>query len=155
MIELSLAAGLVIGGVFLALADVIPRAFTSDPDVIDQAHDLWPLFCAMWPVAAVVFALDGILIGAGDTRYLAAAMVVAFVVFLPLVLTGRHGAPRVWAGARRAHARAPGDAGRALRAPALGARRRPRLVVAGSSGAGSAKSLARAALLDGGDDLAA
>jgi putative MATE family efflux protein len=87
MLELSLAAGLVIGGVFLALVDVVPRAFTSDPDVIDQAHDLWPFFCAMWPVAAVVFALDGILIGAGDTRYLAAAMVVAFVVFLPLVLT--------------------------------------------------------------------
>jgi putative MATE family efflux protein len=86
MIELALAAGLVIGGVFLALSDVIPRAFTSDPDVIDQAHDLWPFFCAMWPVAAVVFALDGILIGAGDTRYLAAAMVVAFVVFLPIVL---------------------------------------------------------------------
>jgi putative MATE family efflux protein len=86
MIELSLAAGLVIGGVFLALADVVPRAFTSDPDVIDQAQDLWPLFCALWPVAAVVFALDGILIGAGDTAYLAAAMVVAFVVFLPLVL---------------------------------------------------------------------
>jgi Na+-driven multidrug efflux pump len=86
MLELSLAAGLVIGGVLLALGQVIPRAFTSDPDVIDQAHDLWPLFCAMWPVAAVVFALDGILIGAGDTRYLAAAMVVAFVVFLPIVL---------------------------------------------------------------------
>jgi putative MATE family efflux protein len=86
MIELSLAAGLVIGGVFLALADVVPRAFTSDPDVIDQAHDLWPLFCALWPVAAVVFALDGILIGAGDTAYLAGAMIVAFVVFLPLVL---------------------------------------------------------------------
>jgi putative MATE family efflux protein len=87
MIELSLAAGLVIGGVFLALGDVVPRAFTSDPDVIDQAQDLWPLFCALWPVAAVVFALDGILIGAGDTAYLAAAMVVAFLVFLPLVLT--------------------------------------------------------------------
>ena len=87
MLELSLAAGLVIGGVFLALADVIPRAFTSDPDVIDQAQELWPLFCAMWPVAAVVFALDGILIGAGDTRYLAAAMVVAFVAFLPIVLS--------------------------------------------------------------------
>jgi putative MATE family efflux protein len=87
MIELSLAAGLVIGGVFLALADVVPHAFTSDPDVIDQARDLWPLFCAMWPVAAVVFALDGILIGAGDTAFLAAAMVVAFLVFLPLVLT--------------------------------------------------------------------
>jgi putative MATE family efflux protein len=86
MIEWSLAAGLVIGGVFLALADVVPRVFTSDPDVIDQAQQLWPFFCAMWPVAAVVFALDGILIGAGDTRYLAAAMVVAFVAFLPIVL---------------------------------------------------------------------
>jgi Na+-driven multidrug efflux pump len=86
MLELSLAAGLLIGGVFLALADVVPRAFTTDPDVIDQAGDLWPLFCAMWPVAAVVFALDGILIGAGDTRYLAAAMVVAFLAFLPIVL---------------------------------------------------------------------
>ena len=29
----------VIGGVLLALGDVIPRAFTSDPAVIDQAHD--------------------------------------------------------------------------------------------------------------------
>jgi putative MATE family efflux protein len=86
MIEWSLAAGLVIGGVFLALVDVVPRAFTSDPRVIDQAHDLWPLFCAMWPVAAVVFALDGILIGAGDTRYLALAMVVAFLAFAPIVL---------------------------------------------------------------------
>jgi putative MATE family efflux protein len=86
MIELSLAAGLIIGGVFLALDDVVPRAFTSDPRVIDQAHDLWPLFCAMWPVAAVVFALDGILIGAGDTRYLALAMVVAFLAFAPIVL---------------------------------------------------------------------
>ncbi|HEX7297458.1 MAG TPA: MATE family efflux transporter [Solirubrobacteraceae bacterium] len=96
MVEWSLAAGLLIGGVFLALVDVVPRAFTSDPRVIDQAHDLWPLFCAMWPVAAVVFALDGILIGAGDTRYLAGAMVVAFLAFLPLALTaGTVGA--VWA----------------------------------------------------------
>jgi putative MATE family efflux protein len=87
MLEWSLAAGLVIGGVFLALADVVPHAFTSDRKVIDQAHDLWPLFCAMWPVAAMVFALDGILIGAGDTAYLAAAMGVAFVVFAPIALT--------------------------------------------------------------------
>jgi putative MATE family efflux protein len=87
MLQWSLAAGLVIGGVFLALVDVVPRAFTSDPKVIDQAHDLWPLFCAMWPVAAIVFALDGILIGAGDTAYLAAAMAFAFVVFAPIALT--------------------------------------------------------------------
>jgi Na+-driven multidrug efflux pump len=86
MIEWSLVAGLVIGGVFLALADVVPRAFTSDPKVIDQAHELWPLFCVMWPVAAIAFALDGILIGAGDTAYLAIAMAAAFVVFAPIAL---------------------------------------------------------------------
>jgi putative MATE family efflux protein len=86
MLEWSLAAGLVLGGVLLALIDVIPRAFTSDPRVIEQAHELWPLFCALWPVAAVVFALDGILIGAGDTRYLALAMVVSFAAFAPIVL---------------------------------------------------------------------
>jgi MATE family, multidrug efflux pump len=86
MIEWSLAVGLVLGGVLFALADVIPRAFTSDPAVLDQAHELWPLFCVLWPVAAVVFALDGILIGAGDTRYLALAMVVAFAAFAPIAL---------------------------------------------------------------------
>jgi putative MATE family efflux protein len=86
MIEWALAAGLIIGGTFLALTDVVPHAFTSDPHVLDQAHDLWPLFCVMWPVGAVVFALDGILIGAGDTAYLALAMAIAFVVFLPIVL---------------------------------------------------------------------
>jgi putative MATE family efflux protein len=87
MIEWALVAGLIIGGVLLALSSVIPRAFTSDPDVLDQAHDLWPLFCVMWPVAAIVFALDGILIGAGDIRYLAAAMLVALAVFTPIVLS--------------------------------------------------------------------
>jgi Na+-driven multidrug efflux pump len=41
----------------------------------------------MQPAAAVVFALDGILIGAGDTRYLAVTMVVAgFGVFVPVAL---------------------------------------------------------------------
>jgi MATE family, multidrug efflux pump len=86
MIELSLFAGLIIGGVFLALTNVVPHAFTDDSQVIDQAHDLWPLFCVVWPVAAVAFALDGILIGAGDTAYMAAAMIVSLVVFAPIVL---------------------------------------------------------------------
>jgi putative MATE family efflux protein len=86
MIELSLLAGLVIGGVFLALTNAVPRAFTDDPRVIDQLHDLWPLFCIMWPVAAIAFALDGILIGASDTAYMALAMVVSFAVFAPIVL---------------------------------------------------------------------
>jgi Na+-driven multidrug efflux pump len=86
MIEWSLGAGLLIGGVFLALRGVIPHVFTSDPAVIERAGAMWPLFCALWPPAAVVFALDGILIGAGDARYLAGAMLAAAAMFVPLVL---------------------------------------------------------------------
>jgi putative MATE family efflux protein len=86
MLEWSVGAGLVIGGVFLALTNVVPRAFTTDAAVIERAHAMWPLFCALWPPAAIVFALDGILIGAGDIRYLAGAMVAAAVVFVPLAL---------------------------------------------------------------------
>jgi putative MATE family efflux protein len=86
MIELALGAGVLIGAVFLVLRDVVPRAFTEDPAVLERAHAMWPLFCALWPPAAVVFALDGILIGAGDARYLAGAMVAAAAVFVPLAL---------------------------------------------------------------------
>jgi putative MATE family efflux protein len=86
MLEWSLVAGLVLGGALLALTSVIPRAFTPDPAVIDRARGMWPLFCLLMPPAAVVFALDGILIGAGDARFLAGAMVVALVVFTPVVL---------------------------------------------------------------------
>ena len=56
-------------------ATCCPQAFTSDDAVLDEARELWPLFALLQPVGAVVFALDGILIGAGDTRFIARAMV--------------------------------------------------------------------------------
>ena len=80
----ALAAGTLFGLVLLAGIDLIPAAFTNDDAVRDAAHDAWPLFALMQPFAAVVFALDGILIGAGDTRFLAWAMVAALAVFVPL-----------------------------------------------------------------------
>ena len=86
MLEWSVGAGVLIGGILLALIGVLPRVFTDDPAVIERAHAMWPLFCLLWPPAAVVFALDGILIGAGDTRYLALAMVVSAAVYLPLAV---------------------------------------------------------------------
>ena len=70
--------------------------------MIDRLHAIWPLFAAMQPAAAVVFALDGVLIGAGDTRFLAVAMVLAALVFyVPLALLALHfhwGIVGVWAG---------------------------------------------------------
>ena len=86
MLELAVAGGLAIAGVLLALRGVLPRVFSTDDAVLDRARALWPLFCLMWPLAAAVFALDGILIGAGDTRFLAWAMLVALAAFVPIVL---------------------------------------------------------------------
>ncbi|HEX8205969.1 MAG TPA: MATE family efflux transporter, partial [Solirubrobacteraceae bacterium] len=41
MIALSVAGGVVLGVVLLALTDVIPRLFTSDEAVIERAHEVW------------------------------------------------------------------------------------------------------------------
>jgi putative MATE family efflux protein len=85
MIWLSVALGAAFAAALLALGDWIPRAFTGDPAVLHEAHLAWPLLAAMQPLCGAVFALDGILIGAGDTRYLMWSMVASsLVVFVPL-----------------------------------------------------------------------
>ena len=56
---------------------------------------------AMQPMAGAVFALDGILIGAGDTRYIMWAMVAAAAVFAVVdvaVVAFGWGLSGVWAG---------------------------------------------------------
>ncbi len=102
LVALSLLGGLTTGLVLLALAGPLPHVFTNDPRVINRLHAIWPLFAAMQPAAAVVFALDGVLIGAGDTRFLAVAMVLAALVFyVPLALAALHfhwGIVGVWSG---------------------------------------------------------
>jgi len=101
MIGWSLVAGVLFGVLLLALGDVIPRAFSSDPAVLEEAAAIWPLFAAMMPANAVVFALDGILIGAGDTRFLAVGMVAAAAVYVPVALLSLHqgwGIVGVWCG---------------------------------------------------------
>jgi Na+-driven multidrug efflux pump len=79
--------GLVFAVVLLPLGDVVPRAFTDDPAVLDRAHEIWPLFALMQPLGGAVFALDGILIGASDTSYLMWSMLAASVlVYIPIAL---------------------------------------------------------------------
>ena len=66
----SAIVGAGFGLVLLALTDVLPHAFTDDERVVERAQEIWWLFAALMPLNGVVFALDGILIGAGDTRFL-------------------------------------------------------------------------------------
>jgi putative MATE family efflux protein len=80
-----------VGGAVLAVligagAGVLPGLFSPDPQVHAQAMLAWPWFAAMLPVAGVVFALDGVLIGAGDVRYLRNLTLVATLGgFLPAI----------------------------------------------------------------------
>lgn len=98
--------GAAVGGLaavlLLAGFDLIPRVFTPDEAVVEQAQRVWWWFAVMQPVAGVVFALDGVLMGAGDVAYLRsltlAASVVGFLPLLLLTLPLDLGLPGVWAG---------------------------------------------------------
>ena len=82
----SVVLGAAFGVVLLALGDAVPRLFTPDDAVVARAHEIWWLFAALMPANGAVFALDGILIGAGDTRFLAWGMVAAAAVYIPVAL---------------------------------------------------------------------
>ena len=58
--------------------------------MIAKADEIWPLFALMMPFNGAVFALDGILIGAGDTRFLMWGMLAAAAVYIPIALLSLH-----------------------------------------------------------------
>lgn len=99
---LGLACGLCFAVVTGSLAAVLPSLFTSDSAVVDQAHVIWPWFVGMLPLGGVVFALDGVFIGAGDARYLRNLTIVAGLCgFLPMIWASLFfgwGLSGVWAG---------------------------------------------------------
>ncbi|SDE16383.1 putative efflux protein, MATE family [Blastococcus fimeti] len=83
----GLATGTGVAALLLALRGVLPPLFTDDPAVVDQALLVWWFLAAMQPLAGVVFALDGVLMGAGDVGYLRTLTIGSAVVgFLPLSL---------------------------------------------------------------------
>ncbi|WP_416276913.1 MATE family efflux transporter [Nocardia sp. alder85J] len=88
--------------VFVAGWAVIPQLFTGDAAVLDRVHVIWWFFVVLIPVAGVVFALDGVLLGAGDAAYLRnATMAGALVGFLPVIwlaLACRWGIAGIWSG---------------------------------------------------------
>jgi putative MATE family efflux protein len=86
MIALTVYLGFGFAALMLAFEDVLPRIFTSDDAVIAKAHELWPIFALMQPLNGAVFALDGILIGAGDARYLMWSMLTAMAASTTVAL---------------------------------------------------------------------
>jgi putative MATE family efflux protein len=82
----GLVLGAGFGVLFAALAGVLPTVFTTDPAVLAAIPAPWWSFVAMQPVAGVVFALDGVLLGAGDAAFLRTSTLLAAAgAFLPLI----------------------------------------------------------------------
>lgn len=83
-VVLSVFAGAALAVVTLALAPVLPHLFTGDAPVVARATGatLW-LGVVMVP-AAIAFAYDGVLIGAGDYRFLGRAALGYTLALLPL-----------------------------------------------------------------------
>jgi Na+-driven multidrug efflux pump len=90
----------VVTGVLLALVStVIGRLFTSDVAVQDLLVPVLLVAALGQPVAGVVFVLDGVLIGAGDGRYLAWAGSLTLVVYAPVAIAfalGSAGLVTLW-----------------------------------------------------------
>ena len=82
----STAAGAALAATFALGASVLPAIFTDDPAVLEQMAVPWWFLVAQLPIAGVVFAIDGVLLGAGDAAFMRNATVVsALVGFLPLI----------------------------------------------------------------------
>lgn len=82
----GLVFGVALGAVFAALYAVLPHAFTSDHSVLAEIPKAWWFFVALQPVGGVVFALDGVLLGAGDSVFMRnVTLISAGLGFLPVV----------------------------------------------------------------------
>ena len=83
-------------------AAVLPELFTDDRSVLAVIGVPWWFLVAQLPVAGIVFALDGVLLGAGDARFMRNATVIsALAGFLPLTwlsLIFGWGLAGIWSG---------------------------------------------------------
>lgn len=81
----STAAATSLAAVLAAGSVELPRLFTADGAVLAAIGVPWWFLVAQLPIAGIVFALDGVLLGAGDAAFMRTATVVsALVGFLPL-----------------------------------------------------------------------
>ncbi|OBK29280.1 MATE family efflux transporter [Mycobacterium asiaticum] len=98
----SLLAAAMLAASFAVGASMLPDLFTDDPSVLTAVAVPWWFLVAQLPVAGIVFALDGVLLGAGDAAFMRTATVVsALVGFLPLIwlsLAYGWGLAGIWSG---------------------------------------------------------
>ena len=100
MIGWGFASGVLMGVGVLAASPVLASVFTHDAAVVALTGFLLMHVALSQPAAGVVFALDGLLIGAGDLRFLGVAMAGASAVLIGgglIVLAAGVGIGWLWA----------------------------------------------------------
>nr|WP_218852999.1 MATE family efflux transporter [Microbacterium immunditiarum] len=78
--------GVVVGAAIGGFSALIGLLFTGDPTIAALVQPALIVLAVAQPVCGVVFVLDGVLIGAGDARYLAIAGGLNLVPFLPALV---------------------------------------------------------------------
>ena len=89
VIAWSVAMGAALCVVLLAVRTPVAGIFSEDPAVVALAGFLLVHVAFMAPLGGVAFALDGVLIGAGDQRFMARAMAGSAVVAATAMVIGR------------------------------------------------------------------
>lgn len=85
-VQWGIGSGAVLGLLVIATAWVLPAVFTSSAEVAALLPPSLVILGLSAPLGGLVFVLDGVLIGAGDARYLAWTGLVNLAVFVPLAL---------------------------------------------------------------------
>lgn len=85
-LQWGIGAGAVLGALVIATAWVLPTVFTSSAEVAALLPPALVVLGLSAPLGGLVFVLDGVLIGAGDARYLAWTGLVNLAAFVPLAL---------------------------------------------------------------------
>lgn len=78
--------GVIVGAAIAAASGVIGLVFTGDPALAALVQPALLVLAVTQPVCGVVFVLDGVLIGAGDGKYLAIVGVLNLVPFVPALV---------------------------------------------------------------------
>lgn len=78
--------GIIVGAVIGGFSGLIGLVFTGDPAIAALVQPALIVLAVAQPVCGIVFVLDGVLIGAGDAKYLAIVGVLNLVPFVPALV---------------------------------------------------------------------
>jgi putative MATE family efflux protein len=99
---MGFAPGVVLGAMFLVAQSAIPAVFTQDPGVISAVTHIVPLLALAMPLIPMATVLEGALLGAVDTSYIAKRTGLGIAIALAVIYGSQSvlhmGLLGIWAG---------------------------------------------------------